>query len=125
MPVGDTILQFITFTGTLPDYGVGLVIGVVLGAALIAFRRNDVRWEACDDASELGRHIAGAFMMGTGGVFAMGCTIGQGISAASVLAVSAPVVMLSIVVGARLGLAYLLEGSIFGLFRGFDRSQAR
>lgn len=117
VPVGDTIIQFVAFTGVLPDYGVGLVIGVALGAALVAWRRHDVRWEACDDARELGRHIVGAFLMGTGGVFAMGCTIGQGVTAASALAVSAPLVMLSIALGARLGLSYLLEGSLWSVFR--------
>jgi len=116
VPVGDTLMQFITYTGVRPDYGVGLVVGVGIGAALVAWRKKDVRWEACDDARELGRHIVGAFLMGVGGVFALGCTIGQGISAASLLAVSAPVAMLSIVVGARLGLAYLLEGSVWSLF---------
>ncbi len=117
VPVGDTLVQFIAFTGVLPDYGVGLVVGVALGAALVAWRKHDVRWEACDDARELGRHIVGAFLMGTGGVFAMGCTIGQGVTAASTLAISAPLVMLSIAIGARLGLAYLLEGSIWSVFR--------
>jgi len=112
VPVGDTIIQLIALTGALPDYGVGLVIGIVIGAAMVARNRRDIRWEACDDARELGRHLLGAFLMGTGGVFALGCTIGQGVSAASVLALSAPVVMLSIAVGARLGLAYLLEGSL-------------
>jgi len=117
VPVGDTIFRFVALTGELPDYGVGLVLGVGLGAALVAWRRHDVRWEACDDARELGRHITGAFLMGAGGVFAMGCTIGQGVSAASTLALSAPLVMLCIVLGARLGLAYLLEGSPWVVFR--------
>lgn len=118
VPVGDTIMQLITFTGELPDYGVGLVCGVLLGAALAARLADDVRWEACDDARELSRHLMGALLMGTGGVMALGCTIGQGISAVSVMAVSAPVVMISIAVGARLGLAYLLEGSVRYAFRG-------
>ena len=124
VPVGDTLIQFIAFTGVLPDYGVGLVVGVGIGAALVAWRKRDVRWEACDDARELGRHIVGAFLMGTGGVFAMGCTIGQGVTAASVLAVSAPVVAISIAIGARLGLAYLLEGSIWSVFRISHRESA-
>jgi uncharacterized membrane protein YedE/YeeE len=117
VPVADTILQIVTFTGVLPDYGVGLVVGVVLGAAACALRRRDVRWEACDDARELGRHLLGGFLMGAGGVFAMGCTIGQGVSAMSALAVSAPLVMLSIAFGARMGLAYLIEGSVLSVFR--------
>jgi hypothetical protein len=124
VPVGDLLMQFATFTGVAPDYGVGMVVGVALGAAAVAWRRNDVRWEACDDARELGRHIFGSFLMGTGGVFTMGCTIGQGISAASTLAVSVPVVMLSIAAGARLGLAYLLEGTVWGYLRNVIRRPA-
>ncbi len=119
-PVSDTILQFAAFTGTTPDYGVGLVVGTVTGAALAARRADNVRWEACDDAAELGRHIAGAAMMGFGGVLALGCTIGQGISAASLLTVSAPVTMLAIGLGARMGLAWLVEGSALAPFRRFN-----
>lgn len=117
VPVGDTLIQFVAYTGVLPDYGVGLVVGVPLGAAAVAWRKHDVRWEACDDARELGRHLVGAILMGAGGVFAMGCTIGQGVTAASVLALSVPLVMVSITLGARLGLSYLLEGSIWTAFR--------
>lgn len=117
VPVADTILHAAAFTGTVPDYGVGLVVGVVFGAALAAMRTHDMRWEACDDARELGRHFAGAALMGVGGVFAMGCTIGQGVTALSALALSAPLVMVSIAVGARMGLAYLIEGSAAAAFR--------
>ncbi len=117
VPVGDLILQVIAFTGTLPDYGVGLVAGTLIGAAIGAWRHSEVRWEACDDARELGRHLAGGAMMGIGGVFAMGCTVGQGITAVSALAVSAPIVMASIMVGARMGLGWLLEGSPIAPFR--------
>jgi uncharacterized protein len=117
VPVADTILQAIAFTGVYPDYGVGLVIGVAVGAAVCAFLKRDIRWEACDDARELSRHLLGGALMGIGGVFAMGCTIGQGISAVSTLAISAPFVLLSIAIGARLGLSYLLEGSPFSAFR--------
>jgi uncharacterized membrane protein YedE/YeeE len=124
-PVGDAIMQVITHTGTLPDYGVGVVAGVALGAAIAAWGAHDMRWEACDDARELGRHMAGAALMGVGGVFAMGCTIGQGVTAASTLAVSAPVVMASMALGARLGLAWLIEGSVRHVFRrAADRAPA-
>ena len=112
LPPGDLLFQLIAVVGTTPDYGVGMVVGVVIGAFITAKSRNDMRWEACDDARELGRHLGGAFLMGTGGVFAMGCTIGQGVSAMSVMALSAPIVFASILLGARLGLAYLLEGSL-------------
>lgn len=122
MPLGDAMLQIITVTGALPDYGVGLVGGVLVGATLSAWRSKDMRWEACDDARELSRHLLGAFFMGTGGVFALGCTIGQGVSAVSVMAVSTPIAMLSIAFGARMGLGYLLEGSAFAFMRRHDHS---
>lgn len=124
VPVGDTIMKFAAFTGEWPDYGVGLVLGVVIGAALCAWWRDDLRWEACDDARELSRHMVGGFLMGTGGVFAMGCTIGQGVTAASLLAISAPVVMASIALGARMGLSWLIEGSAFSALRAPGRDPA-
>lgn len=125
VPVADTIMQLTIFTGILPDYGVGLVIGVVVGAAISALHRKDVRWEACDDARELSRHLMGGFLMGVGGVFALGCTIGQGVTAVSALALSAPIVMVSIAIGARMGLGYLIEGSPFASFRWHGRQTAR
>ena len=111
-PVSDAILQFGVITGIGPDYGVGMIFGTIGGAAAAAYLADDVRWEACDDARELKRHITGAALMGFGGVLALGCTIGQGISAASVLAVSVPVTMISIIIGAKLGLSWLLEGRV-------------
>lgn len=124
-PVGDLMMQLITVTGALPDYGAGLVVGVLAGAALAAWRSDDMRWEACDDARELSRHLLGAFLMGTGGVFALGCTIGQGVSAVSVMALSAPLTLIFIALGARMGLGYLVEGSIFGFVQGFGARTGR
>lgn len=111
MPPGDLLLSIIAVTGGFPDYGVGLVIGVVTGAVLTARLNDDMRWEACDDARELSRHLLGAFLMGSGGVLAAGCTIGQGVSAISVMTLSGPIVFLSICLGARFGLIWLLEGA--------------
>jgi len=122
VPVGDTILQLITYTGTWPDYGVGLMAGTFVGALTAALWKRDIRWEACDDARELSRHIFGGTLMGVGGVFAMGCTVGQGITGFSTLALSAPIVMLSMAIGARIGLAWLLEGSILAAFQGIRGS---
>ena len=48
--------------------------------------------------------------MGIGGVLAQGCTIGQGMSAASALAITAPIFIASMLLGAKLGLLHLIEG---------------
>ena len=111
LPPGELIF-FAVFANGIPDYGVGLVVGVIVGAIAVSLAERNIRWEACDDARELSRHLAGGLLMGAGGVFASGCTIGQGLSAFSLLAISAPIAIVSIMVGARLGLSYLIEGSV-------------
>jgi uncharacterized membrane protein YedE/YeeE len=91
-------------------FGVGSVAGVLVGAFVGSVSKGHFRWEACDDPRELGRQILGAFLMGAGGVLALGCSIGQGLTAFSALAWSAPVVLLSIFAGAALGLRQLIRG---------------
>lgn len=109
-PVGEAILWTMTASGQPLSYAVGLVPGVTLGALLGSRRRGQFRWEVCDDARELGRLIAGAALMGFGGVLAFGCSIGQGLSAMSLLAFSAPVTLAAITAGAMLGLRHLISG---------------
>jgi len=110
-PLGETVLYTMTEPElSVPSFAIASVIGVVGGAALGSLWRGEHRWEACDDARELRRQLAGAALMGVGGVLAVGCSVGQGLSALSVLSTSAPVVILSIFAGARLGLFVLVEG---------------
>ncbi|HLZ01107.1 MAG TPA: YeeE/YedE family protein [Bradyrhizobium sp.] len=109
-PLGDSLLYIATFSGSRLDFAIGTVAGVVLGSFIAALLASGFRWEACDDARELKRHMFGALLMGTGGIMSMGCTIGQGLSAFSTLAVSAPITMLAIAAGARLGLEYTMTG---------------
>ncbi len=112
LPPGETIIYFLTFTGATIDFGVGLVLGTFGGAFLTAAAKGELRLEAFDDAREMRRHLAGAFLMGFGGVSALGCTVGQGISAMSTLALSAPLALASILLGAAFGLQYLVSGSV-------------
>ena len=88
----------------------GTAVGVTLGAAAAAWSSGDLRWEAFDDAREMRRHLLGACLMGIGGICAGGCTIGQGVSAGSVLAPSWPFAVGGIFLGARFGITVLLEG---------------
>ena len=111
-PVGDTLLFAMTSTGSALDFGIGSVVGVAIGAAMGSLLKREFRWEACDDARELRRQILGAFLMGTGGVLALGCNMGQGLSALSVLAPSAPLAILAIGAGAVMGLKMLVEGGL-------------
>ncbi|PIT02519.1 mmebrane protein [Bradyrhizobium nitroreducens] len=109
-PLGDAILYIATFSGARLNFGIGSVAGVVAGSFAAAMLARGFRWEACDDARELKRHMIGALLMGIGGIMSMGCTIGQGLSAFSTLAISAPITMLAIACGARLGLEFTMTG---------------
>lgn len=111
-PVGEAMIYVMLSSGLTPGFGIGSVAGVVAGAFLGSLGMRSFRWEACDDQRELRRQLAGAALMGVGAVVAMGCSIGQGLSAFAVLGVTAPVTLASIWVGAFLGLRYLIEGRI-------------
>lgn len=111
-PLGESLIYIMAMSGTSLKFGIGAVFGVVLGAAITSIALGHFRWEACDDAREMRRQILGGFLMGIGSVTALGCTIGQGISAASMLAFSAPIALASVFIGAWLGLNYLIHGSI-------------
>lgn len=109
-PIGDTIIYSMTASGNSLSFSVGSVAGVLVGAALGSFKKGQFRWEACEDPRELRRQILGAALMGPGAILAVGCSVGQGISAFSVLAYSAPVTFIAIFIGAAFGLKQLITG---------------
>ena len=109
-PIGDTMLYTMTASGNALSFSVGSVVGVVLGAVLGSYSKGHFRWEACEDPRELRRQIWGATIMGPGAILAVGCSVGQGISAFSVLAFSAPVAFIAIFAGAAIGLRQLIIG---------------
>lgn len=109
-PLGESILWLMTASGGGMDFGFGSVTGVWLGALLGSWQGGQFRWEACEDVSELRRQIFGATLMGIGGVTAMGCSVGQGLTAFSLLHWGAPVTLAAIVAGAALGLRQLISG---------------
>jgi hypothetical protein len=108
-PLGETLFYMMFASGLRPDFPVGAVLGVMLGAFLAAKTSGDFRWEAPDDAREMKRHLLGAFLMGIGGIAALGCTIGQGVSGIFTLSIGSIIALASILVGARFGLYLLIE----------------
>lgn len=109
-PIGETILYSMTASGQTLSFGIGSVAGVWVGAFLGSLIKGHFRWEACEDPRELRRQIFGAGLMGVGAVVAIGCSIGQGLTAFSLLAFSAPVTFAAIFVGAAFGLRQLIVG---------------
>lgn len=109
-PLGRSLLYVMTSTAGGISFSVGSVAGVILGGFLGSAIKGHFRWEACEDPQELGRQMFGAALMGVGGVIALGCTVGQGLTAFSTLSYSAPVTLGAIVLGAIVGLRRLVSG---------------
>lgn len=80
-------------------FGIGAILGVVLGAAVNALAMGRFRLEGFSSTSDLSRHLIGAVLMGFGGVTALGCTIGQGISGVSTLSLGSLITTAAIVAG--------------------------
>jgi uncharacterized membrane protein YedE/YeeE len=88
--------------------GIVSVLGVIAGSAIVTLARRRFRWEGFADTPDLGHHLVGATMMGVGGVTAVGCSIGQGITGLSTLSLTSFVAVAAIVAGAVAGARYQL-----------------
>lgn len=115
-PLGETLLYLMTSSGGGLSFGVGSVFGVLSGAFMGSLIKGHFRWEACEDPRELKRQVLGAVFMGFGAILAMGCTIGQGLSAFSLLTLNAPLVFAAIFLGAAIGLRQLITGFTLGAY---------
>ncbi len=95
-----------TDTSTVATWGVATVFGVGIGSFLYAIATKAFRWEHFVSAQDMFRHIIGGTLMGFGGVTAVGCTIGQGLSGFSTLSLGSIITFVSIVVGATATMKY-------------------
>ncbi len=86
--------------------GVAAVFGVVLGSALTALAADQFRWEGFRDTEDTANHLVGGAFMGFGGVTALGCTIGQGMTGISTLSIGSALALASIIAGAVAGMKY-------------------
>jgi hypothetical protein len=116
-PIGDALVYLMTWTGAKIGFGTASVFGVVVGAFAAARLNGEFRIEGFSGTADLLRHLAGAAMMGTGGVLALGCTVGQGITGLSTMAVGSVLAFAALVAGAVLGLKYLEHGGILATLR--------
>ncbi|MEO8935607.1 MAG: YeeE/YedE family protein [Burkholderiaceae bacterium] len=103
---GMELLSLWSDANTRLTFGVAAAIGVLVGAFLSAWRRHDLRWETFPSVEDTANHFVGAAMMGFGGVTALGCTIGEGISGLSTLAANSMLAVAGIVAGAVLAVRY-------------------
>ncbi len=107
-PVAYTVdwLMFFSDKSKLLTVGIVSVFGVVLGSALYSLMARSFRWEGFRDVEDTANHLSGAVLMGVGGVIAMGCTIGQGLSGISTLSANSFVAVAAILTGSVAGVKY-------------------
>jgi uncharacterized membrane protein YedE/YeeE len=116
-PAGEGLQYLMTFTGATINFGIAVIGGVITGSFLMAVATGSFRVESFVDRHDLTRHLGGAMLMGAGGVLALGCTLGQGITGMSTLSLGSMIAWLSILGGGYLGIKYLEEGSFAGAIR--------
>ena len=132
-PVGNTLSYLMTYTGSVINFGIAVVLGMIFGSFLYSIATGGFRIESFNDKSDLVNHLVGGVLMGFGGVMSLGCTIGQGITGMSTLALGSVMALVSIIFGCVLTLKmqyYLYDEQGWGhAFKStlsdiFSRSQA-
>src|SRR2546421_135466 len=83
-------------------YGIASGLRVIAGSAAYAVATRTFHWEGFRDAEDTAKHIVRGMLMGFGGITALGCTIGQGISGFSTLALGSIITFVFIVFGSAL-----------------------
>lgn len=113
-PAGNTINYVMTYTGASMNFGIAVVLGVIAGSFLYAILSGSFRIEVFASRTDLINHLMAGILMGFGGVLALGCTIGQGVTGVSTLAVGSMIALASIIAGCAITIKiqyYMLDDS--------------
>ncbi len=103
-PIADTMQYAMLSTGSTLNFGIAVVAGVLLGSFATALLTRRFEWEGYSSSRQMLRSIAGAALMGCGGAMDYGCSIGQGLTGLSTLAVPSVVAATGILLGAAAAL---------------------
>jgi uncharacterized protein len=99
-------LMFFSDASKRMTVGIVSVAGVILGSAAMALARRSFRWEGFAGTHDLGHHLTGGALMGVGGVTALGCSIGQGVTGVSTLSLTSFVAVSAMIAGAFAAVKY-------------------
>jgi len=108
-PVANTLQYAMTYTGSTINFGIGTVIGIVLGSAFMALLRKEFNFQYVDGDRDYVNAMVGGAMMGIGGVFAFGCSIGNGLTGISTLSLGAILAWAAILTGGYLAAHRMLR----------------
>jgi hypothetical protein len=101
-PAADTLMLVLSPPGQPGKFDLGLVPGVFAGAFLSAALWRELKLEGFQGGQAMRRYIAGALLMGFGGMLAGGCAVGAGVSGAAVFTITSFVTLAAIWAAAML-----------------------
>lgn len=93
-------LMFVLDRGAVPEFDIGLVPGVFAGSFVAAMLAREFHFQGFQDADNMKRAMAGAALMGFGGMLAGGCAIGAGVTGGSIFVGTAWVALTAMWAGA-------------------------
>jgi hypothetical protein len=103
-PIADALQYVMLSTGSTLNFGIVTVFGVFAGSLVTALLTGRFHLEGYQSPRHMLRSAGGAALMGAGGVMAFGCSIGQGLSGLSTLALASFVAVAGIMLGTAAGL---------------------
>jgi uncharacterized membrane protein YedE/YeeE len=83
---GDALVYLLTFTGAKLNFGIAFVAGIFVGALAVVGMKRDFKLVGFEKPADMLRYAGGAALMGAGGVLALGCTVGNGLTGVASLA---------------------------------------
>ena len=98
-PTGNMLSYLMTYTGSVINFGIAVVFGIIVGSFIYALASRTFSIETFSQRNDMINHLVGGALMGFGGVLSLGCTIGQGVTGLSTLALGSFVAVLSIIIG--------------------------
>ncbi len=122
-PSGNSLSYLMTYTGATINFGIAVVFGVIVGSFIYAVLSRTFRIETFTDKQDMINHLLGGLFMGFGGVLSLGCTVGQGVTGISTLALGSFIAAISIMLGSAITLRYqYLRMDDFGVIKAFFTS---
>jgi uncharacterized protein len=103
-PIADTLQYAMLSTGLTLNFGIATVVGVFAGSLITALLTGRFHWEGFTSPRHMLRSAGGAALMGSGGAMAYGCSVGQGLTGLSTLALTSFVAVAGILLGTAAGL---------------------
>ncbi len=123
-PSGKTLEYLMFFSGSTLSFSISVVFGIIAGGFVMSLFNKKYKFScaAPQNSDKLKNSMIGGSLMGIGGILAMGCTIGQGLSGISTLALSSFVAIVSISVSAYMTALYMAKKEALPSCFNFDWS---